>query len=1142
MGSLIGSSLSYALVKVAERHSGLVVAVVADPLMASKLEEEIRFFLAENNQIPVLSFPDWETLPYDKFSPHQDIISERLATLYRLKDLNKGILVAPVLTVMHRLCPQEYVFQHTLVLKKGQTFSLELARNRLASAGYRATAQVMEHGEFSIRGSILDIFPMGSAVPFRIDLFDNEIDTIRTFDVDTQRSQEKRQAIEILPAREFPLTSEAISAFRTRFRDEFEGAPTQCDVYLNVSEGNLAPGLEYYLPLFFDHTSHLFEYLPNHSLLVAIEDIESSANTFWQEASVRYEQYRHDRQRPILEPKSIFLQTHEIFSQMNRFPRIQMTKTKIESHIKGWMELFKTSELPVLSIEARAEKPLTHLVNFLSHFKGRTLFCVESAGRREVVKTLLANMNCRPTEVHQWMDFIRSDILCGIIIAPLEEGVLLEGAYLEGDVALPVAIITESELLGRRVMQRRLRKARKPGFDREVQSLAELTVGCPVVHLEHGIGRYLGLTRLTLSQKEEEFVTLEYAGGDKLYVPVDSLNVISRYSGSHAEEVQMNRLGGDQWQRSKRKALEAMRDVAAELLILYAHREAKKGYAFPTPDEHYRAFSAEFPFEETPDQQRAIEQVIADLTSDKPMDRVVCGDVGFGKTEVALRASFLAVMAGKQVAMLVPTTLLAEQHFQTFTDRFSGFPVKVDVLSRFRKSAEQQTILQKLKEGHIDILIGTHKILQNTIQFKALGLLIIDEEHRFGVQQKEAFKALRSEIDILTLTATPIPRTLNMAMAGMRDLSIIATPPAKRLSVKTFVREKAAPLIIEAISRELHRGGQVYFLHNSIDTIEKEAQQIEAWVPAARVAVAHGQLRERDLERIMLDFYHRRYNVLVCTTIIETGIDIPTANTIIIDRADTFGLAQLHQLRGRVGRSHHQAYAFCLIPPETKITPDATKRLDALAALEELGAGFTLASHDLEIRGAGELLGESQSGNIQAIGFNLYMELLEQTVQSLKLGEPLDNQLALKKGIEVDLHISALIPESYIPDVHTRLVFYKRLANAKAPENLEDLSVELIDRFGALPKQTETLLKISELKLAAAPLGICKIEAGPKGGRVEFGLNPKVEGYKIIELIQKNPHEYALEGPHKLRFKLDLAAPETRIAKIAELLAFLSDS
>lgn len=1131
LGNLSGGALSLGLAMVAQAHLGIVLVVVPDSTMAAKLERELQFFMSPTQPLPILSFPDWETLPYDTFSPHQDIISERLSTLFRLPSLERGILIVPMATLMHRVCPSSYVLQHSVLMKKGDTLELSQLRTRLESAGYRCVPQVVEHGEFAIRGSILDLYPMGSEEPYRIDLFDNEIDSIRIFEVESQRSLEKVDEIHLLPAREFPLTEEAITTFRTRFRTEFEGDPGKCMVYRDVSDGLASAGLEYYLPLFFEKTSSLIEYLPSNTLVVEINDVFEASQQFWEQVKERYEQYRHDRLRPILDPKALFLQPTEVFSDLKEFPKVLLSQSTPQDRV-GYFSAHVQS-LPTLALEPRTEKPLIHLDSFLKTFSGRVLFCAESAGRREVIKELLATIACRPREIDDWASFLQADDALAITLGPLEEGMLLDNT-------MNIAVITEFELLGRKVMQRRRRKARNVDFEAEVRNLAELTVGAPVVHLDYGVGRYLGLTHLTLNGQEAEFVTLEYAGGDKLYVPVASLHLISRYSGVDVEHAPLHRLGSEQWPRAKRKAMEQASDVAAELLEVYAKREAKVGFSFPKPEEQFELFCAEFPFEETLDQQRAIEQVLRDMVSSKPMDRIVCGDVGFGKTEVALRATFLAVQGGKQVAVLVPTTLLAEQHFQTFSDRFAGFPARVEVLSRFKSHKEQLAIIEALKAGKVDVLIGTHKILQSDIQFKNLGLLIIDEEHRFGVKQKETFKALRSEVDILTLTATPIPRTLNMAMSGIRDLSIIATPPAKRLSIKTFVRERQSPLIQEAVVRELSRGGQVYFLHNAVDSIDREARLIEELVPHARVAVAHGQMRERELEQIMSDFYHRRYNVLVCTTIIETGIDIPTANTIIIDRADKFGLAQLHQLRGRVGRSHHQAYAFCLVPPKTKLTSDAVKRLEALTSLEDLGAGFTLATQDLEIRGAGELLGESQSGDIQSVGFQLYMDLLDHAVTILKKGGDLNEELSFRKGAEVDLQIPALIPEAYIPDVQVRLVLYKRIASAKTKEGLQDLMSEMIDRFGKLPNPTLVLFKITELKLSADKLGITKIDAGPKGGRLEFNLKPNIDPLKIIRLIQDKSNIYSLEGPQKLKFQQDLSDRNTRIQFVFQLIQTLN--
>jgi transcription-repair coupling factor (superfamily II helicase) len=1130
-GELPGASQALALSSIVKQHNGCLVILVPDMTTAFRLERELAFFI--NHSVPILTIPDWETLPYDRFSPHQDIIAERVSTLYRLPDLERGVLIVPITTLMHRFCPQEYLLQNTFLLKTGDTLTLEPMRHRLQSSGYRCVSQVMEHGEFAIRGAILDLFPMGSDSPFRIDLWDNIIDSIRIFDPDTQRSLEKIDEIRLLPAREYPLTEEAISLFRSNWRQTFEGNPSECPVYLDVSQGIASTGLEYYLPLFFKHTQTLFDYLPKNTLIVKIEAIHQAAEHFWQQIKERYQQYGHDITRPLLEPKALFLDPDFVYSQFKRFPEIQLFQDPIDTQTDMRAGYYNSAAktLPDISMDARLHKPLMRLSHFIETFKGPVLFCVESLGRREILSELLRSNAIQYTEIATWDKWDNQSF--GLIMGPLEAGFLLESENYK------YAIITESELLGKRVMQRRRRKGRAQEVQAEIRNLGELSMGDPVVHIEHGIGRYLGLTHLEVAGQMGEFVTLEYAEGSKLYVPVTSIQLISRYSSVNIENAPLHALGNAKWQKIKTKVLEQTRDVAAELLDIYAKREAKVGIQFQKPDEQYEAFAAEFPFEETPDQLQAIQQVIADLTAPRPMDRVICGDVGFGKTEVALRAAFMAVQSNKQVAVLVPTTLLAQQHYQSFLDRFSGFPIRIEVLSRFRTTKEQQGVIAALKAGTVDIVIGTHALLQKSIVFKSLGLLIIDEEHRFGVRQKEAFKAFRSEVDILTLTATPIPRTLNMAMSGIRDLSIIATPPAKRLSIKTFVREKNMALIQEAIERELHRGGQVYYLHNTVETIEKTARELEQWVPTARVSVAHGQMRERDLEQVMSDFYHRRYNVLVCTTIIETGIDVPTANTIIMDRADKLGLAQLHQLRGRVGRSHHQAYAFCLVPPKALMTSDAQKRLEALESLEELGSGFTLATHDLEIRGAGELLGEEQSGNIQAVGFGLFMELLDHAVKAIKAGTDPKLEDPFKKSVEIDLQIPAFIPEAYLPDVHSRLMLYKRLSNASNQEALDDLMAEMIDRFGPLPEPTGFLIKITALKFQAQKLGIVKIEAGPKGGRFEFAQKVNFDPLKIIQLIQTQSQTYQLEGPHKLRFKQELSERTVRLQEVVNLMNLL---
>lgn len=1121
LGKLQGASLSIALAEISEACSGLVVVVVPDFNTAFRLERELAFF-----NVPLEHFPDWETLPYDNFSPHQDIISQRLAALHNLPNFKRGVLIIPISTLMHRLCPQTYIDQSTFLLKIGDKLDLVAMRRKLENCGYQHNPQVMEHGEFTIRGSILDLYPMGSQLPYRIDLFDDEIDTIRQFDPETQRSGNAVDKIRLLPAREYPFTEEAIAEFRTNWRDKFSGDPRNCPMYQDVTQGIKSPGLEYYLPLFFARTATLFDYLPAHNLIVRVGDIEQAAKDFWQQVMTRYDQYGHDLTRPLLDPQQIFIEPQAIFAMSKQSPQIQCHFETIRTSA-GRANL-DAELLPDLSAQVKAENPLHNLLQFMQSSSTRMLFCAESTGRRVVLEELLNKYGVKVQQIQTWTEFVSGDCKLGLAVAPLEVGIILPQAN--------ISIITENELLGRRVMQRRRRKTKAIDPAAAISNLAELTIGAPVVHIEYGVARYLGLTLLQLGDQESEFVTLEYANNDKLYVPVTSLHLISRYSGVDLEHAPLHSLGSDKWQRAKHKAAEQIRDVAAELLQIYAQREMREGFAFSPPDQNYINFANGFPFEETIDQQQAIEQVIADLTAAKPMDRVICGDVGFGKTEVAMRAAFLAVQSGKQVAVLVPTTLLAQQHYQTFVDRFADFPFVVEVTSRFRSKKEQQAVEEKLEAGTCDIVIGTHKLLQDNVKFKNLGLLIIDEEHRFGVRQKERFKALRAQVDILTLTATPIPRTLNMSMAGIRDLSIISTPPAKRLAVKTFVREKNKSLVQEAVNRELSRGGQVYYLHNEVETIETTAAELTAWLPNARIAVAHGQMAERELEQIMSDFYHRRFNVLVCTTIIETGIDIPTANTIIMDRADRLGLAQLHQLRGRVGRSHHQAYAFCLTPPEAQITKDAVKRLEALESLDTLGAGFILATHDLEIRGAGELLGEDQSGNLQTIGFSLFMELLDHTVNMLKAGKTPTLDFNLNSGPEIDLQVPALIPENYLGDVHTRLMLYKRISSAKNSDELNELRVEMIDRFGAVPWQTQNLFAITELKLLSQQLGVKNIKVGAKGGKLEFTAQPNINPEKIIRLIKDNPRVFSFAGSTSITFRRDLLTNEDRIKFVSELL------
>ena len=1129
-GRLYGSSFGMILGQAAQAHDGPLVAVATDPAMAMRLEYELRFYLAGDDDIPVIHFPDWETLPYDLFSPHQDITSQRLLALHRLPSLAKGIVIVSASTAMHRLPPPAYIDAHSLVLDVGDTLDIEQFRLRLERSGYRCVSQVMEHGEFAVRGSIIDLFPMGSAMPYRIDLFDVEVDSIRTFDPEDQRSHESVQAIRLLPAREFPLTDEAVTRFRQTFRATFEGDPQRSTLYRDVSSGIASPGIEYYLPLFFDEVANLFDYLPNNVAVILEEGVAEAAERFWQDAEQRYEQRRYDVERPILPPREVFCPADEFIGHAARFPMVDCHHFEVEPGRQ--VNNFATQTTPLVTVAARAPQPLAALTTFLDEFKGRVLFAAETGGRREALLELLGREHLHPKPYADWQAFLADDQRLGITVASLDKGLMLSDP--------PIAVISEPQLFGEQVMQRRRRKRRDRDNDSVVRSLTELNSGAPVVHEDHGVGRYLGLQTLPVNDVDTEFLTLEYAGGDKLYVPVSSLHLISRYTGTAPENAPLHKLGTDHWSKARRKAAERAHDVAAELLDIYARRAARKGYAYPAAEDQYRAFAAAFPFEETPDQQEAIEAVVADMVSDQPMDRLVCGDVGFGKTEVAMRAAFIAVQANKQVGVLVPTTLLAQQHYQTFCDRFADWPVRIEVLSRFRSKKEQDQVLQDLAAGKVDIVIGTHKLLQASVDFCELGLVILDEEHRFGVRQKERLKSLRAEVDVLTLTATPIPRTLNMALSHLRDLSIIATAPQRRLAIKTFVRQWDKGLIREACQREIKRGGQVYFLHNEVETIEKQAREIEELMPEARVVVAHGQMRERELERVMLDFYHQRYNILVCTTIIETGIDVPSANTIIMNRADKLGLAQLYQLRGRVGRSYHQAYAYLVVPPKRSMTADAVKRMEAIESLEGLGAGFTLATYDLEIRGAGELLGDEQSGQIQEVGFSMYSELLERAVQALKAGETPNLDQPLAQHAEVDLRVPALIPDDYLPDVHTRLVMYKRIANAASNEELRELQVEMIDRFGLLPDAVKNLFRLTELKLKAEPLGVQKIEAGPQGGRLIFGAEPKLNAQALIELVQRQRNSYKLDGQEKLRFIMDLEDTDERFSAVENLLDTLA--
>jgi len=1123
-GNLPGAAQSLAIAEAASVAKRFTLLLTADSQRAERLEQELKFFAPA---LPVLHFPDWETLPYDLFSPHQDIISQRIASLYRLPELEHGVLVVPITTALHRLAPTKFLLGSSLVLDVGQKLDVELMRTRLEASGYRYVDTVYEHGEFTVRGALIDLFPMGSKLPYRIDLFDDEIETLRTFEPETQRSIDRVDSVRLLPAKEFPLQKEAVTRFKARFRERFDVDFRRSPIFQDLNSGITPAGIEYYIPLFFEETSTLFDYLPQDTQVFSLPGIEQAAETFWKDVRNRYEERRVDPDRPLLPPDELFLPVEDCFARLKTWPRVVTSQDDVETGVGR--ERFPAQALPNLAIEAKASEPLAALSTFLNEFPGRVLFTAESAGRREVLLELLERLKLRPKTLDSWQEFIDSKERLAITIAPLDEGLVLEQPAL--------ALVAESPLFGQRVMQRRRREKRADGHsnDAVIKNLAELREGAPVVHIDHGVGRYLGLATLEVENQVAEFLMLAYAEDAKLYVPVANLHLIARYTGSDDELAPLHRLGSEAWQKAKRKAAEQVRDVAAELLDIYARRAAREGYAFADPKLDYETFSAGFPFEETPDQQTTIEAVRHDMLAPKPMDRLVCGDVGFGKTEVAMRAAFIAVHGGKQVAILVPTTLLAQQHYNSFRDRFADWPVTVEVMSRFKSAKEINAAVADLAEGKIDIVIGTHKLLQDDVKIKNLGLVIIDEEHRFGVRQKEQLKALRSEVDILTLTATPIPRTLNMAVAGMRDLSIIATPPARRLSVRTFVMEQNKPTVKEALLRELLRGGQVYYLHNDVKTIEKCAADLAELVPEARIGIGHGQMHERDLEQVMSDFYHKRFNVLIASTIIETGIDVPSANTIIIERADKFGLAQLHQLRGRVGRSHHQAYAYLLTPPRKQITPDAEKRLEAIANTQDLGAGFVLATNDLEIRGAGELLGEGQSGQIQAVGFTLYMEMLERAVKSIRKGEQPNLDQPLGGGPEVNLRVPGLIPEDYLPDVHARLILYKRIANAADEEGLKDLQVEMIDRFGLLPEPTKNLVRMTSLKLKAEQLGIKKVDAGPQGGRIEFAADTPVDPLTLIKLIQGQPKRYKFEGATLFKFTVPMERPEERFNTIEAL-------
>lgn len=1127
-GRLIGASLALATAEFARSVDRPILLLAEDPRHADQLEAEIRFFAGED--MPVEHFVEWETLPWDSFSPHQDIISQRLRVLAKLPGIKRGVVIAAATVLQQRLPPVEYVAARSLSLRVGQNLPREPFTDSLVASGYLRVPQVSEHGEFAVRGSLIDVFPMGTDTPIRIDFFDDEVESLRWFAAETQLSGDHVDSIDILPAREIPLDAEAVREFRHHYRERFEGQPGKSRVYREVSDGIAHGGIEYYLPLFFEATASFGDYLPANCVVLAPAGLESLFEQFWSEAHERYELCSLDKERPILSVEETFAAPEAIPGQLAKFPGIRYTAQSVAT-APGKLNL-DTRLPPAMKIEARFEDAAAALVAFLDEFEGRVLFSTDSPGRREQLFDMLTGRGLDLARIDTWQDFTIDSHRVGVAIAPVDNGVLLPGARL--------AIISEQQLFGERTRTRKRRRRSDRDPETIIRQLNDLEPGSPVVHEEYGVGRYLGLVTLEAGGIKAEFLHLEYADGDKLYVPVHALDLISRYTGASPDNAPLHRLGSDQWSKAKQRAIKKIRDVAAELLDVYARRAARPGHRFHWPEEDYRSFENGFPFELTEDQAHTVDDVLADLATDQPMDRVVCGDVGFGKTEVALRATFAAVHGGKQVAVLVPTTLLAQQHGQNFRDRFAEWPVRVEVLSRFQSAKEVKNIVAGLRSGAVDVVIGTHRLLQHTKDFHDVGLVIIDEEHRFGVRHKETIRSLRSQVDVLTLTATPIPRTLNMALGGLREMSLITTPPAERLAVKTFVAEWNDVVIREACLREIKRGGQVYFIHNRVEDIGRIEQQLEKLVPEAKIRIGHGQMPERELEQVMLDFYHRRFNVLLCTTIVESGIDVPTANTIIINRADRFGLAQLHQLRGRVGRSHHRAYAYLLAPPKAVMTADAIKRLEAIDSLEDLGSGFTLATHDLEIRGAGELLGDTQSGQIQEIGFSLYTELLGRAVESLRAGDEPDLEAPLHAGVDINLHIPALLPDDYVPDVHLRLILYKRISAAESPEQLRELQVELIDRFGLLPDGARNLMRIAAIKKSAARLGIEKIDAADNGGYLVFGPNSRIDPIALVQLVQNDSRRFRLQGSHRLQIKDDLADLDKRFVTIENLLDCLT--
>ncbi len=1133
-----GSADALLLAKLGEREKsdGRVTAIItADAADAHRLMEEMAFFAPE---LRCALFPDWETLPYDSFSPHQDLISERLATLWRINQRDKeqgaDVVIVPATTALYRLAPPSFLAGYTFEFKSGQKLDEAKLKAQLTLAGYQHVSQVVSHGEYAVRGGLIDLFPMGSAVPYRVDLFDDEIDSIRTFDPDSQRSLYPVPEVRLLPGREFPMDEDARAKFRHRWRELLEGDPTRSRIYKDMGAGIATAGIEYYLPLFFDETATVFDYLGDDATVVLHGDLEPAFQRFWQDTKDRYRLVQGDPDHPALPPEALFLTADQFYTRSKEHAQLALrpgTEDVADSAI--------FQKLEDLAVVRGAEDPLAKLQKHIAASARRTLLLAESDGRRESLLDFFRASGVNPPVFDSLAEF-QADTTEKVGIAT--SGLMTGFAWVEEG----LDFVTETELFATSPTGRKRRRQEQVSdVEALIKDLSELKVGDPIVHSDHGIGRYRGLINMDMGQKNpdgtpalQEFLHLEYAGDAVLYVPVSQLHLISRYTGVSPDDAPLHKLGGTQWEKAKRKAAEQVRDSAAELLNIYARRAARQGHAFRFPTADYEQFVSDFGFEETADQRAAIHAVVQDMISPQPMDRLVCGDVGFGKTEVALRAAFVAAMGGKQVAFLAPTTLLAEQHYQTLVDRFSKWPIKVAEVSRFRSGKEITAAIKGISDGTVDIVVGTHKLLSESTQFKNLGLLIIDEEHRFGVRHKEAMKAMRAEVDVLTLTATPIPRTMGMALEGLRDLSVIATAPQRRLAIKTFVRNEGTGVIREAVLRELKRGGQIYFLHNEVETIENRKQKLEEILPEARIAVAHGQMPERELERVMRDFVAQRFNILLCSTIIETGIDVPSANTILISRADKFGLAQLHQLRGRVGRSHHQAYAYLMVPDLDSLTKQAQQRLEAIQQMEELGSGFYLAMHDLEIRGAGEVLGENQSGNMMEVGFQLYNEMLSEAVRSLKAGKEPDLLSPLSASTDINLHAPALLPNDYCGDVHLRLSFYKKLATAKTTDQIDTLLEEIVDRFGKLPPQAQTLIDVHRLRVLSQPYGVVKVDAAPGVINITFKPQPPIDPMNIIHLIQKNKH-IKLAGNEKLRIEKALENPKDRAQMVRDVLRSL---